>query len=302
MPQLFRKAVEIFNEMHGVALPLAEIGRQHVREFRDHLAAMDVSYETSIGRWRCVATILRHAASEDMIDTSPMAGREYVARKQKASDARKKKRLTFSVPQIELLFKLANELEASREHRDVDTGWFIRLLLFTGARGEELAQLHARDVTTINGVACIRIHDEGANNIKNNASLRDTPLHSELLKMGFLKFVESRKGAPRIFSSLKPDGKGRIYSAMSARLCRLFRKNGIKDSRIVPHSARHTLTDCLRMAGVPAEGQDDIIGHASRGRETSDRYGDQQVVVLAGYVERVNLFDMNRQVREFVED
>ena len=89
-----------------------------------------------------------------------------------------------------------------------DAYWWLPILaLFSGARLEELAQLHHDDLLVDqDGIKCVRIHDEGDRRVKNKNSLRDVPIHPFLTDLGFLDLFKPGQGGA-IFPELKPGGR-----------------------------------------------------------------------------------------------
>ncbi len=298
----FKVPVRTFEQLHGPLL-LSQITKRHVREFRDHLAKDGRLQESTASKHlRCVGTLLRFAVSEGYIEHSPAEGIQWQWEKRKVSDAKIEARRTLTVTEVQTLFEVADAIPAD-DHKKLDTKWFMRLALFTGARPEELAQLAPRDVTTINGVRCIRIHDEGDNKLKTPSSLRNIPLHPKLIEGGFLDFVKARKSGALLFATLKADGRGRIYSRMQRRFSRMIRgRCKITDPRVVPYSARHTFKDCLRLAEAPREVADYLMGHTTPDRAVADDYGSAQIAVLSRWLEKIDLLDKDRSVSGFRDD
>jgi hypothetical protein len=69
--------------------------------------------------------------------------------------------------------------------------WLPAPALFTGARSQELAQLHGQDVEEVSGVCDIHIAARfDGQRLKNRQSKRFVPLHPTLLDAGFLNYVE----------------------------------------------------------------------------------------------------------------
>lgn len=164
----------------------------------------------------------------------------------------------------------ARILEAAR----AETGflrWVPWLLAFTGARLEEVCGASCDDVRQDRGVWCLDIRPDsgatadGARALKNAGSQRLVPLHPALVAEGFLRYVEGLpKGGP-LFGDLPRGKHGRRSEAASPKLSRWLRKTvGIKDPRKVGgHSWRHRMEDALRLARVPREAQDAIMGHSN---------------------------------------
>lgn len=76
--------------------------------------------------------------------------------------------------------------------------WSLMLGIYTGARAEELAQLRLRDIkkSIIEEESIYYIHfcitDYKNQSIKNLSSSRITPLHNNLIEIGFLNYVQDR--------------------------------------------------------------------------------------------------------------
>jgi integrase len=86
--------------------------------------------------------------------------------------------------------------------------------LYTGARVSELAQLRTDDVDLSSTLAMLSITDEAeGQTVKTQAGIRLVPVHSELVRLGFLEYVGSvvPQGGPWFWPSLpirqgKPGG------------------------------------------------------------------------------------------------
>ncbi|AYF87514.1 site-specific integrase [Pseudomonas sp. DY-1] len=149
--------------------------------------------------------------------------------------------------------------------------WLPLLARFTGARMEELCQLHVDDLTIMQGIPCIRIDDsrEGQK-LKNQSSRRILPIHPELLKFGLLEHVEAVRvaGHFRLFPDLEAT-RGKYGHAPSKWFSRYKTKLGINDPRKTFHSFRHTFIDDLREAGV----QDSLIKRMAGHEDSSVTFG-----------------------------
>ncbi|KZY44015.1 integrase [Roseovarius sp. HI0049] len=146
--------------------------------------------------------------------------------------------------------------------------WGVLLGLFTGARLNEICQLDIADIQQDGGHWFLNITDEGDDNkrVKASASRRKVPLHSELIRLGFLDFVESRKRGQRLF----PDYSYNINGGYGRNLGRWYNESflpklGIKKPGIVFHSFRHTMVTRLGRADVPEPIYQCIVGHARAG-------------------------------------
>jgi integrase len=172
--------------------------------------------------------------------------------------------------------------------------WLPVLGLYTGGRLNELCQLDTEDVykKEPEGIWTISLMDDELDRplpkiLKNHSSRRIIPIHSELIRMGFLEFVEqaSLEGRTKLFSDgLTYNPKKGWGSNATHFFCRFpspstpasgyFFKCGIRErdsegktDRKNFHSFRHTFTDLARESGAEAYlVLPDLTGH-SRGKE-----------------------------------
>jgi len=83
--------------------------------------------------------------------------------------------------------------------------WITVLGMHSGARIGEPAQLSAADIHDVEGVLCLEIHKrtEGTT-VKSDARERWAPLHPEVIRLGFLEYVEARRDAEGAGAKLFP--------------------------------------------------------------------------------------------------
>ena len=156
-------------------------------------------------------------------------------------------------------------------------------MLFSGARPNEIAQLRASDVrksdkdtwyldltTDTDGVPGMQL--------KTAASRRRIPIHSDLLKCGFLKYADERRAqsgpTADLFPTLKPNKYGNRAWYAAKRLNERFLPEVIKlgDDQAL-YSLRHNVRDALRAVSAPPDALLAIAGWSS-GTQVSDHYGD----------------------------
>ncbi len=121
--------------------------------------------------------------------------------------------------------------------------WGMLLGMFTGARLNEVCQLDIADIQQDGDTRFLNITDEGDENksVKSTAGKRKVPLHPELIRLGFLDFVESRQQGTRLFPDYSYSANGG-YGRNLGRWCNesFLPKLGIKQPGLVFHSLRHT--------------------------------------------------------------
>ena len=136
--------------------------------------------------------------------------------------------------------------------------WLTLLASYTGARQAELANLTKADIKQDPGGWHISILDDPENgkSLKTETSRRDVPLHPELIRLGFVKFV----------GASEDDLFDRNAAAFSKRWMRWLRDEAeITDRRLTFHSLRHTFKRACRDAGVLEEVHDALTGHSGVG-------------------------------------
>ncbi|MCD9096703.1 site-specific integrase [Luteimonas fraxinea] len=191
---------------------------------------------------------------------NPASGHvSYSAREKRAR--RKLGFKAFDREQVQALFA-----PAAFERLSASARWASLIGLYTGARASEVGQLLVSDVLEIDGVACIRISDEGEHQkVKTDVSLRTVPVHPDLIRLGFLEWVNGLRQAKhtRLFPAAKADaknGQGNWISKAYSRHVRDVGK-GWPAAKRGFHSLRKTLIQELQGIGVVSELRAQIVGH-----------------------------------------
>ncbi|GGK65004.1 hypothetical protein GCM10007941_13910 [Amphritea balenae] len=167
--------------------------------------------------------------------------------------------------------------------------WLPRLGMYTGARIEELSQLHTKDVKELDGIHYIDIKASRPDqHLKNPQSPRIIPLHPSLIEAGFIEYlkkVDQTTPDGLIFPELyKTDGK---YSHnVSKWFSRAKKKAGVVDGKTF-HSYRHTFADKLRALSTEDYVIKRLMGHATQS-ETHDRYGSTDIKLLAKAINQIS--------------
>lgn len=172
-------------------------------------------------------------------------------------------RLPFSSTDMNVI-KLA-ALDPERKAQDHHK-WGVLIAMHSGARLNEVAQLHLADLELRDGIWCFNINGDGpTKKLKNRASRRIVPVHPQLIELGLLDYMtrmRNRTGNTRLFPQLsytKSDGYGR-------NLGRWFNETllpdlSIKTKQLTFHSLRHTVVELLIAAEVSQEHIMAIVGH-----------------------------------------
>jgi integrase len=311
----FERGIERFIELHG-DLEVSQINRGHVRQFRD--AALLVPAKRSgkllkatlpqlveysrahpglprlkaatINKWlNCLGAVLNWSRKNGIIPdempwSDPVSG-------MRLTEA-KSNRQPWELEELKALFASPIYLNGERPlgGKGEASFWLPLLAIFSGARLNELAPVCVEDVKTDtpSGVRFITVieNEEEGRSVKTDSSLRAIPIHPELVRIGFLKFVDAipKSGgqSARLFPKLTPGPKGGFGEAFSKWFGRYKRDLGIDNPSSVFHSFRHGFKDALRAAGVNEDVNDALTGH-SGGNSVARGYGWKDMVRRFGF-------------------
>ena len=174
----------------------------------------------------------------------------------------------------------------SGTHKCPSHYWVPLLAVFTGARANELCQLHKTDVypDLDSGIWVLDINQNTYDKkLKRPHHKRLIPIHSTLQKLGFIEFVK-QSHTLRLFEELTlrtngyADGFSKWFnrSYRSEKQCNVG--NGSNERKNF-HSFRHTVINQLEKRGIPQPQIARLVGQQpSDGTVTSIRYGKKNSV------------------------
>ncbi|SNS03418.1 Phage integrase family protein [Humidesulfovibrio mexicanus] len=287
--------VRRFIELHG-DLPLTSITKAHVRDFKaamlklpsvirlphkyrgltvpellelaenhpelERLSPLTVNNKV-LG---AVGAVMNWGEKNGYMETNPAAGI-----KVDGSKSQPKTRVPYSTDDLNLIFRFPVYTKCQRPKAGGGEAakWLPILALFTGARLQELGRLRVEDVREEWGVLFFDLTTAGT---KTKSAKRNVPIHPELVRLGFLDYLEERRkaGGGPLFPALK-SAQDSPTESWSKWWGRYARDNGITDPRKVFHSFRHTVKDGFRNSRVAKEYRDLIQGHAIPG--VGEEYG-----------------------------
>lgn len=322
-----RRDVGLFVEHVGSTFPVHRIDKKAVREWKDLLLQYPVkATEMKAFEGMKLAQIVKHNASVKKPAISTTTVNRYLSgfsafctwltnhgylTANPAADmflkkSKKKTTKPFTVDEMNALFKSpfftgCQNDEAPRfwskpgnvlirDHRY----WVPLVMLYSGARPAEIAQLAVSDVRQEHGHWVMHITDEGDGDddksVKNEKSMRLVPVHKELVKLGFLDYHADMKevGETRLFPLAERNSRGQMIADFSRDFPRYLTKIGLKNGRgLSLYSFRHGVFDAYRRAGHLDEQFNFMLGHAS-GNKVTGGYGIMPQGILEQRVELVN--------------
>jgi site-specific recombinase XerD len=277
--------------------------RAYIRAFRKHLGHDDPSRvtKTDIVAWKdalvsagyarkgikdgqlaAVRTLYAYAVDNDIVTDNPAQGVKLQAKR--VAGARM---LAYTDDEVARLLTLAdNKTNPNRR-------WLPWLMALSGARVGEVAQLWGQRIAEVDGVLVMKIAPaEDGGSLKNEGSERAVPLHSAILKRGFLEFVRARGSGPLFYRARAKETKAVAESRHTSKgianhLAEWVRENGFTDKRKAPnHALRHWFKTACQRAGVLDSVADAIQGHRGK-RGEADGYRHSNVRVMRNAIERV---------------
>jgi len=226
-----------------------------------------ISITTVNNQIRKVNSFFNWLVKQGLLTSNPMTGMKI---KQKVS--LKAARTSFSDSDISSIFSTAIFTEHQFLH-DYQF-WLPLLALYSGARLEELCQLHLADIKLDAEVPYFNIDDEyQEQHLKNKSSRRAIPIHPELIKLGFNSFIKQKafNGETKLFGYLIPQ-RQKFGHKPSQWFSKYKIRCGIDDSKKVFHSFRHTMVDSLKKIRAQDYEIKSLLGHQN-GSVTHDIYG-----------------------------
>ena len=200
----------------------------------------------------------------------------------------------FSNGELEAIFALPifTRGERPRGGKGEASYWMPLLLLWTGARPEEIAQLLVADfVCDAEGDWTLSITDSGTHPHKGQRSLktsrkrsgrRTIPVPQPLIDLGLPAYLEHLKAARELalFPMLKTKGaRGLLFTSWGEWWSKLISSKGILreagHQRQPAREFRHSWTTAARASGIPREAMEYIQGHKAAGGTANEGYGDR---------------------------
>jgi integrase len=282
-----KRAVVLYEEQTGNP-PLSGITRAAGIAFRTWLQqpARGTTSKTARDRLTWVKSLLKHAHIElELIPRSPWEGLdiEQITAHRRRPWTSTELDTFFGAP-LHTHFTLPVDQKAGREA----AYWIPLLGLYSGARISELVQLRRRDIEVVEDIYVMSVTDEGEHQqVKTSASVRKVPLHSELIRLGFIEYVQ--RVAPAGDDPLWPavpmrEGKaGGYFSQWFGTYRRGFGFGRYPDF----HCLRHTVRSALANAEVVEPMIDTLLGHEVKGSTGAKVYTHRTITQMKAAIEKI---------------
>jgi integrase len=142
-------------------------------------------------------------------------------------------------------------------------------------RRSEIAQLLVADVTEIAGHQVILVRAGGGKRTKTKNARRMLPVHPELVRLGFLDYVQQRRSAKgtQLWEGEKPNNTDQWGDGFSDWFGRQIKGYNFSGTRLGLHSFRHNFEDALREAELHGTALGAELAGRTKGGDTSNNYG-----------------------------
>ncbi|OYD77459.1 UNVERIFIED_ORG: integrase [Burkholderia sp. CF145] len=270
---------------HVGDLPLSALTTDHIERFKSLcLESRDVGH----GRVNVILALLSPLINIAMrkkltkLSSNPFSGMKFDAKVVEAN--RKTVRTAFTIDQLNKVFASPVCIQGHRPGKGgVETAFWAPLIgLHTGARVEDVCRLTVADVVQRDGIWCFFLHDtKRESRTRRHSVMRHVPVHRNLVQLGWLDYVESRRSAGSS-EWLFPDLSTNQYEKRGAVFSNWFnaylRKSiGIENREVVYHSFRHTFQAFGELSGVSDQVIKELIGHAPDSRYGRKEHGEKRL-------------------------
>ena len=252
-----------------------------------------------------VTAIFNWAERQWLIDRNPAKKLNRVVNRSTA----KFKRRPFSIDELQRIFHTPlytgcrDDFKYFRQkgpnHPRNERFWVPLVGLFSGMRINEILQMNIIDIVKRDNIWCFHVtnHSDGRRDkrLKSDAAERYIPIHSALLHIGFLDFLEDAKlsGRQKLFPRAQMDRRGLFSQRYSSWFTQKFLKSQfLYHPETTFHSFRHNFRDALRSANISIFIMKEICGWSIAGCEFG--YGGPPAIsTLAKAVELVRYPGLN---------
>ncbi|MBS5810025.1 MAG: site-specific integrase [Campylobacter concisus] len=166
--------------------------------------------------------------------------------------------LPYDVSEARKIFEIVTSIKQSGKSPssriEASELYYVTMIAaYSGMRIKEITQLHKEDIVLKDGIYCFNINTNDGKTTKTKNSIRFVPIHSKLIDLGLLEYVNSKKSG-NIFKVSNKDFSEIFRSQIQRKLID-------KDSKKTFYSFRHYFIDYLVQREVEANLIAQIVGH-----------------------------------------
>lgn len=281
--------------------PMHTITRDDIKAYLKHLQAVEkLAPYTIDAKYLPALTGLflrarRDSAYPDNVELPTVRLRTLSKKALEEKRAKQKQDKPYSTEELKLIFAPRHLTTATKPHQF----WLPLIALFTGARLNEICQLHLEDITQVEGVWSFDINNRGVKRLKTSSAVRLVPISQTLIDIGLLEYVEDVKalgGAQHktkilhppkmVFPYLNRTKQGEHFTHDATRDWTAYRKfvgvrvdanedRGENDGGI--HPFRYVFGNALVHGDIAKEVREQLMGHKQEG-VISEVYSQRRII------------------------
>lgn len=255
--QEYWRAYQMFEEAIGDKV-VRLIDRSLVIKIREHISATGCSPRTVNKYLQRLSSILRYSVAAGIIQSNPCVEVKYEVPKSEINGNSYK---PYSDDEIRWILEEMLQHPGGRRWKSY-MYWLPLIGAFSGARSGDICDLVKEDFVQRGEVHCIMM-----DNHKTGSSARPVPIHSQLVDLGLLEYVDALPKGGKLFDVPRHRANGEYDYKWYMRELR----KKIADPCKVFHSWRSTLSTRLNDSGVTATHRADIVGHERRTDTETDK-------------------------------
>lgn len=194
--------------------------------------------------------------------------------------------LPYDATEAKKIFDIVSNIKQSGKSPSsrikTDELYYITMIAaYSGMRIKEITQLHKKDMILKDGVYCFSINTDDGKTTKTKNSIRFVPIHSKLIELGLLDYVNGKRS-------------GNIFKVTNKDFSEIFRnqiqrKLITKDPKKTFYSFRHYFINYLVQKEIANDTIAQIVGHEK-----------QYKILLNTYAKPINVGTLKSKV-EMVE-
>lgn len=264
----------------------------------------DIQGDQKIRHVRWITELIKFAifAYPDIYKTDVLIGLPSMKRTPKSA---KRPHIPYSDEQLKSIFNPARKFF----HKFPEMFWVCMIALFTGSRKNAVFTLQYKDIVQRDGIWCINFIEDcpGIKKLKTEDSQRIVPIHSALVKMGFLDYIWRQKYVSQtdfIFQRFCLTASGKLNSHMTRKLFDYLQMIGVKNASLGQydfHSFRKNANITMERCGIIRAYIDKIIGWQCRGSEGERSYSNYTIKQLSEQLELLHYDCLEKEFNQWAK-
>ena len=238
----YQKALDFLTDK-----PLDSYTREDASSYLEHLQSLKLATKTINFHITALASLFKHFIIHYDLPKNPFT--DFQLKETERPDQQK---AIYTDSELKTLFE-----NLTFDPKKPSRYWIPLIMLFSGMRPAEIAQLQKSNIVQIENIWCFDIKNM---RVKTKNSIRKVPIHQKLIDLGFLDYVNSIK-TTRLFNELNPDRSKAAGAVSTFWNDHFHNKFGLDITKKSLYSLRHNFATQLRNNNIPETFAAEILGH-----------------------------------------